>query len=176
MALSHYAPRYTVEEYALWEGEWELWSGAPVAMSPSPGMVHQILAGRLFQKMNQALQNAGCRDCRAILDVDWRVDESNVFRPDLLVVCRHPLEAYVSRTPVFVSEILSDSTRQRDLLYKRAIYEQLQVKYYLIIDPAGELTLLQREGERYRNHDSFKLTLDEECEIALDLSGLFEDL
>ncbi len=176
MAPSHYAPRYTVEEYALWEGEWELWSGAPVAMSPSPGMVHQILAGRLSQRMTQALQDAGCRDCRAILDVDWRVDESSVFRPDLLVVCRHPLAAYVSQTPVFVSEILSDSTRQRDLLYKRAIYEQLGVEFYLIVDPNGEITLLKLESDRYRNHDGSKLRLEENCEIDLDLSGLFEAL
>lgn len=47
IVLSNYVPRYTVEDHALWEGEWELWSGAPVAMSPSPDMVHQVLVGRM---------------------------------------------------------------------------------------------------------------------------------
>ncbi|MFA7478937.1 MAG: Uma2 family endonuclease, partial [Vulcanimicrobiota bacterium] len=105
MALSNYAPRYTVEDHALWEGEWELWSGSPVAMSPSPGMVHQILAGRLIQRMNRALEEAKCCNCRAILDIDWRVNQNTVLRPDLLVVYDHPLAVFVSRTPKLVAEI-----------------------------------------------------------------------
>lgn len=176
MALTHYAPRYTVDDYVLWEGEWELWAGAPVAMSPSPGMVHQILAGRLSQRLNQALEEAHCRDCRAILDVDWRVNQDTVFRPDLLVVCRHPLAAFVSKIPKFVIEILSDSTRQRDLLYKRDMYEQLGVSFYLIVDPAGESTLLKLENARYRDSQDWKLELEDDCQIDLDLGDLFVDL
>ena len=75
-----------------------------------------------------------------------------------------------------MAEVLSDSTRQLDLLYKRDMYEQLGVDFYLIIDPAGETTLLGRVGERYREHDGWKLKLEESCQIELDLSGLFEDL
>ncbi|MFA5508047.1 MAG: Uma2 family endonuclease [Vulcanimicrobiota bacterium] len=176
MALSNYAPRYTVEDHALWEGEWELWSGSPVAMSPSPGMVHQILAGRLIQRMNRALEEAKCCNCRAILDIDWRVNQNTVLRPDLLVVYDHPLAVFVSRTPKLVAEILSDSTRQRDLLYKRDMYEQLGVEVYLIVDPDGELLLNRLIQGRYRSTSEWKFQFEEDCEIELDLSGLFEEL
>lgn len=177
MALSHYAPRYTVEEYALWEGEWELWSGAPVAMSPSPGMIHQTLVYRVTRALDDALKKGECRECRVYFDIDWRVSGDTVLRPDVSVICgASRTETHLEQTPVFVAEILSESTRQRDLLYKRAIYEQLGVRYYLIVDPQGELTLLQREGERYHDRELGRLNLEVGCEIDFDLTGLFEEL
>jgi hypothetical protein len=39
-----YLPRYTVSDYRLWEGDWELIDGHPVSMSPSPVRKHQRLA------------------------------------------------------------------------------------------------------------------------------------
>ncbi len=177
MALTHYAPRYTVDDYVLWEGEWELWEGAPVAMSPSPGMVHQTLVYRVTRALDDALKEAQCSRCRVFFDVDWRVSGNTVFRPDVSVVCGGTRnETHLSQTPKLVAEVLSDSTRQRDLLFKRDMYEQLGVSFYLIVDPEGEITLLKRDGDRYRNHEGSKLVLEENCEIDLDLSGLFEDL
>lgn len=176
MALSNYVPRYTVKDHAMWEGEWELWSGVPVAMSPSPGMAHQVIAGRLFSRLTAALERADCSHCRVVPEIDWRVSEDTVIRPDLLIVCHHALAAYVSKTPAMVVEVLSDSTRQKDLLYKRQMYEELGVSFYLIVDPEGETTLLRREGERFRLSQEWKLRIDEGCEIELDLSQLFFEL
>lgn len=177
MALSNYVPRYTVEEHALWEGEWELWSGSPVAMSPSPGMVHQTLVYRLTRALDEGIKREQCSRCRVYFDLDWRISNDTVLRPDVSVICDGPTNlAYLSQTPGLVAEILSDSTRQRDLLYKRDMYEKLGVKFYLIVDPDGELLLNKLSQGRYRSSSEWRLQLEDDCEIDLDLSAIFEDL
>ncbi len=47
-----YAPRYTFEDYAQWEGDWELWEGIAIAIAMSP---------RLDLKL--------CNDCEIGIDV-----------------------------------------------------------------------------------------------------------
>ncbi|MBU1668674.1 hypothetical protein KKC13_09655 [bacterium] len=34
---------YTYDDYCLWEGNWELISGVPLAMAPAPMINHQII-------------------------------------------------------------------------------------------------------------------------------------
>lgn len=175
MTLSNYIPHYTLEDYERWEGDWELWSGVPVAMSPSPGMEHQLLSGRLLRQVSERLEGAGCGDCLVVHDLDWRVANDTVLRPDLQILCGHPPTAFVTETPKMVVEILSDSTRQRDLLYKREIYGKLGVPYYLIVDPRSrQCTLLRLDGQEYLESPTpTVLNLDSDCQIDLDLSGLF---
>ena len=146
-------------------------------MSPSPGMVHQTLVYRVTRALDDAIQRERCSRCRVYFDLDWRVSNDTVLRPDVSVACGGPTDlTHLSRTPKLVAEILSDSTRQRDLLYKRDMYEQLGVEFYLIVDPDGELILNRLDQGRYRNSSEWKFRLEEDCEIELDLSGLFEDL
>ncbi len=52
-AAKKYLPHYTIDDYQLWAGDWELWNGIAVAMTPSPFGRHQALASRLLV----ALQN-----------------------------------------------------------------------------------------------------------------------
>jgi Uma2 family endonuclease len=42
------------------------------------------------------------------------------------------------RVPSIVFEITSPSTRDDDLLFKRALYEDLKVKEYILFDPVGQ--------------------------------------
>jgi len=39
-------PRYTYEDYKLWEGDWELLEGVPSAMAPSPFLSINLLYQR----------------------------------------------------------------------------------------------------------------------------------
>ena len=34
-SATRYSPHYTIDDYRLWEGDWELWQGTAVAMTPS---------------------------------------------------------------------------------------------------------------------------------------------
>ena len=42
-----YLPHYSVADYLSWEGDWELWNGTAVAMSPSPLGPHERAAAKL---------------------------------------------------------------------------------------------------------------------------------
>jgi len=35
-SVERYVPRYTVEDYQYWKGDWELWDGLAVSMLPCP--------------------------------------------------------------------------------------------------------------------------------------------
>lgn len=177
MALPRYIPHYTLEDYLKWEGSWELWSGVPVAMSPSADKRHQRLASALHFLLKSALKQSGCSKCEVYFELDWVASEENVFRPDLLIVCDDNPSRYLETTPVFIAEILSESTRQRDLVYKRECYLQLGVRYYLIVDPEKEsLDLLSLEDGRYVEADSQTLALTEGCEIRVDFAEAFAEL
>lgn len=177
MALSNYTPRYTFEDYELWKGDWELWSGFPVSMIPSPGMAHQILSGRVYRRLSEAIENAGCQNCVALPEIDWRVSDDTILRPDVSVVCDHPIEAFIKTTPSLVVEVLSPSTRQRDLFYKRDLYERLGVANYIIIDPSNSsIVLLKRQGGCFVVDDTPTASLSDDCQISIDLSDLFQGL
>ena len=46
---------YTVHDYRLWEGDWELIHGQPVGMAPSPGLTHQTLSMGIARQLDEAL-------------------------------------------------------------------------------------------------------------------------
>lgn len=50
-------------------------------------------------------------------------------------------------TPILVVEVLSDSTRSRDLILKREAYERWQIPEYWIVDPEARVITVARPGE-----------------------------
>jgi Uma2 family endonuclease len=127
-------PRYTYEDYVQWEGRWELIDGVPHAMSPSPGIAHQSVSQHIASQLERALEN--CKECHALLPVDWKIDEETTVQPDNLVVCgKLEKTAYLSKTPTLIFEILSKSTAHKDSTTKFKLYEQAGVRHYVIVDP-----------------------------------------
>ncbi len=176
---ARYRPHYTVDDYEHWPGEWELWSGTAVAMSPSPKKIHQRVSKRLVRLLDDALRRKGCTECESLQEVDWRVSNDTVYRPDVVVVCGDPDADYISRPPAFIAEILSESTRDKDQHFKRQAYEKLGVRYYLLVDPAaGGLTLLSLSDGLYvevKILDSTPLALSESYVLEVSLIQLFDD-
>lgn len=174
MALPRFVPHYSTTDYELWEGRWELWSGVAVAMSPSPSQRHQEIASNLHFLLRKSLAEQDCSQCRVLFEMDWRVNEDTVVRPDLLIVCNPARTRWVEETPVFVAEILSETTRNHDLLYKRELYEHLGVRFYLIINPETEKAqLFCNSPDGYLESESEFLEFDENCRVHLNLEGLF---
>ncbi len=97
-----------------------------IYMAPSPSREHQRIAHKLHGKLYTTLDQTGC-DAAGELDI---VCQGNVLRPDLMVFCNRDDEI-----PEIVFEILSPSTRHRDLGIKLVKYEQMGVKEYWIVDP-----------------------------------------
>ncbi|MCP5054464.1 MAG: Uma2 family endonuclease, partial [bacterium] len=78
-------PHYTYDDYAQWEGRWELIRGIPYAMTPAPVIRHQEISVNIIWQLKERLKE--CNTCSVLLPVDWQVAEDTVVQPDVLVVC-----------------------------------------------------------------------------------------
>ena len=87
MEADQVVPRYTYNDYAQWEGAWELIDGYPYAKSPSPRMKHQLVGTTILQHLKEALSNNSLCRCRVVYELDWIINDSTVLRPDIMVIC-----------------------------------------------------------------------------------------
>jgi len=138
MGALDYLPYYTYEDYARWEGNWEIIDGVAYAMSPAPMIKHQDISSNIAWELKNIFKN--CSKCKTLLPVDWKVSEDTIVQPDNLVICEKPTnKAYISKAPKIIFEILSKSTAKKDLHVKYDIYEKEGVNYYIIVDPDDEI-------------------------------------
>ena len=176
-----YQPHYTLDDYRHWEGRWELWGGVAVAMSPSPFGRHAKLLARTVAALQTAIDAGHC-DATVLVEIDWIVSSDTVLRPDALVVCGPEPARHVERTPALVVEILSEATRDRDLSFKRDLYREQGVRWYLVVDPdANRLhTLALGNGGQYEDrlttHPLEPLLIDicGTCRFGFDAAKLFQ--
>ncbi len=123
----------------------------------SPSITHQEILGKLyliFHNYFDAQKQCKVGQCRVFLapfDVHFRkrgIQEPDVCQPDLLVIC--DLEGNVNDrdrymgTPTLVVEILSKSTRAKDMIKKLNTYRLSGVQEYWIIDPKKQNIIVYR--------------------------------
>jgi Uma2 family endonuclease len=175
-----YQPHYTVDDYRQWEGRWELWDGVAVAMSPSPRGAHAKLLARIVTALANAIEAANC-DATVLVEIDWIVSSDTVVRPDATVVCGPEPSRHVEKAPALVVEVLSEFTRDRDTVFKRALYQDRGVPWYVIADP-DERTLrvlgLDSSGTYEETvwaseSPAVAIALCENCRITIDPKWLF---
>ncbi len=174
-----YTPNYTVDDYSQWEGDWELWNGTAVAMTPSPFGPHGSVLARLVTALTNGLDSAGC-NATVLAEIDWIVADDTVVRPDASVICGEPPERHMETAPAIVVEVLSSATRERDINHKRALYESQGAAWYLIADPSAvSITLLKLNDQRkyipvpIAVDDGVELSICNDCRFNLDLSRCF---
>lgn len=175
-----YQPHYTVADYSQWEGRWELWNGVAVAMSPSPVGAHAKLVARFVTALSTAIDASACA-ATVLVEIDWIVSDDTVVRPDVTIVCGSEPAGHVKTAPALVVEVLSESTRERDLVFKRALYEEQGVPWYFIVDPEEKTlrVLALGHSERYAETihaaaaEPVALALCNGCRMTLDPAALF---
>ncbi len=171
-----FIPEYTVDDYRRWEGDWELWNGVPVAMTPSPFGRHSKVLVNIVSALKVAIDAAQC-DATVLVELDWILAKDTVLRPDALVVCGKEPPGHLERTPAIVVEVLSESTRDRDLDLKKSMYAREGVPHYLTLDPdTSEITAFECKDGVYSTspHDgSLALMICEDCEIRIGVDSLF---
>ena len=129
-------PHYTYDDWIHWKGQWELIDGIPYAMSPMPVPKHQRIAGNLFAEFR--IQLKGCKHCNAYQPIDYKISDEIILQPDMLIVCGKIDKKFLDFPPALVVEILSPSTALKDRHSKFQIYQQQQIKYYIIVSPDNE--------------------------------------
>ncbi len=138
MSLSQYIPHYTFDDYVAWPGEWELWNGFAISMTPSPFGRHQQIVSRMLRIFGDAISKSAC-DCEPIAELDWVVSQDTVVRPDLILVCGEVPEKYLETAPSLVVEVTSESTATQDRGFKKELYESQRVGHYVIVDAATKV-------------------------------------
>lgn len=153
---------------------WELLDGELV-MTPSPRTIHQSIAFRLGVRIDQVAP-AGTELFVAPLDV--RLDERNVLQPDLFLVDEASIEdEFISAAPILAVEILSPSTRRRDLVTKLHILQQAGGPHYWVIDPAdASVRIWELVSGAYRlvvhAHGDEQVTVTEPVELTFSIKDL----
>lgn len=176
-AAAKYAPRYTTEDYRQWKGDWELWDGIAIAMTPNPFGPHQKILFALSRELSNALIASGC-DATVLGELDWVVRDDTVVRPDVLVVCGDAPEKHLCNPPALVAEILSPSTAARYRDAKRQLYEDNGVDIYLLIDPdAQTLEVYRRDSTGTWSCESVQTAVQvsvcDNCSLQLEKLSLF---
>ena len=143
--------KFTYVDYANApeDKRYELLDG-DLVMTPAPGEIHQrvsiLLGWRLIQFVTE---NGLGRVYQAPFDVV--LSNTDVVQPDLLFVSNERAHvitpANAQGAPDLVVEILSPSTAERDLTFKRSLYARHGVSEYWIVDTAARnVTVLVLRG------------------------------
>lgn len=173
-SASRITPHYTVADYEQWRGDWELWDGHPIAMSPSPGVRHQRVAKKLLYAIEKALAEYDECQCELLYEVDWRVNSDTVYRPDLLIICEPVTTTWIESPPKLVVEVVSPGTVKSDREFKRTRYAENGVANYLIVDPMSQqIETLRLIDSAYQKADPSSLQLHEGCVLSLDLTSIW---
>ncbi len=175
--------KYTEADYQLLEegAPFQLINGELI-MSPSPLLLHQLIIGNLHFLIKFFLQQSKIGGLVVLSPMDVRLDEENIFQPDLLYISEDRkaelVQDRVSGAPDLVVEILSPSTAYYDLRQKKDFYERYGVKEYLIVDPLSkyaEVYILKNEKFilHQKERQNGTINLNTLPGLQIDLQKLF---
>ena len=167
---------YTLEDYdALPEDQRaELIDGVLYDMAP-PTLVHQIIAFQVAYQFQMCIEDhdSPCEVYITPVGVQLDRDNKTMLEPDLVILCDRSKEKTrcIYGAPDFVMEVLSPSTRRKDLTIKLGKYLHAGCREYWIVDPDDRsVTVYYFEGDeiaiRYTFDDKIPVRISEgECTI-----------
>ncbi len=180
---------YTYADYITWQFTEmvELIKGKVFKMSPSPKSAHQLVSSNLHGELYTALKRKPCKLFSAPFDVRFvkSIDDkeiTTVTQPDLCVICDSSKidEAGCLGAPDFIIEILSQSTKKKDLHNKFEVYEEFGVNEYWIVEPTSQIVdKFVLENGKYAFKGKFtngdKVAVHTLPGLEIDLDDIFFD-
>ena len=131
---------YTIDDYLALPDEQrvEMIDGVFYDMA-APTPYHQLIGGEIFVTISNFIRkNKGsCIPFMSPVDVQLDCDDKTMVQPDVAIVCDRDMinHTRIVGAPDFVCEVLSPSTKVKDVMIKGAKYHGAGVKEYWIIDP-----------------------------------------
>lgn len=126
------------ERYELINGE--------VYMLASPRVTHQMIVGNIHAAIHAYLKGKDCRPFVAPFDITLEVDgKKNVVQPDVGIICdmdekTNDKDKYMG-VPTLAVEVLSPSTRTKDMVYKLNLYMLSGISEFWVVDPEKKLVI-----------------------------------
>ncbi|GAA1605923.1 Uma2 family endonuclease [Kribbella hippodromi] len=139
-------------------------------VTPAPLPIHQTAALEIGFRLRLHCP----KDLKVFMaPTDFRPTTHRSLQPDVLVCRRADVGPKAIHRSLLAVEVLSPATRSKDLLFKRALYEEAGVQSYWIVDPdREELTVLELVAGRYvqrakvRGKNAFTAELPFEVQIV----------
>ena len=177
MNTANFIKHYTYEDYKLWEGKWELFDGFPVAMSPAPTITHQAIAYEISRQLGNSVED--CERCLVLGEEDYKLADDTILRPDVVLICDEPNEAYITKAPELIVEVVSKNTAKNDEGYKFQKYEAEKVTYYVIVYPDDLYAKVYKlkDGKYDKQGDFSRETYDFEetlCKVSINFDRVFK--
>ncbi len=177
MKTVNFIKHYTYADYKLWEGKWELFDGFPVAMSPAPTITHQAIAYEISRQLGNSVED--CERCLVLGEEDYKLADDTILRPDVVLICDEPNEAYITKAPELIVEVVSKSTAKNDEGYKFQKYEAEKVTYYVIVYPDDLYAKVYKlkDGKYDKQGDFSRETYDFEetlCKVSINFDRVFK--
>ena len=126
--------------------------GGELFVTPSPSLRHQLAAGEIFSRLHSHSKLHG--DVALMAPFDVKFSDIDVLQPDVLYVLSENRgrleEPYIAAAPDLVVEVSSPSTRRREHLRKRELYQRNGVPEYWLVDLEIErIEIYRLEGDRF---------------------------
>ncbi|KAA3620695.1 MAG: Uma2 family endonuclease [Bacteroidetes bacterium] len=172
---------YTVQDYLSWQFDEmvELIRGKVFRMSPGPWTKHQRISVYLLGQLFNFLENSQCEVFHAPYDVYLPIKHpktgkpNTVVQPDITVICDPDKikEHGCVGSPDMVVEIISPSTRKKDIQIKHELYEECGINTYWLVFPKEEIIEVFELDEHGKYHRVGGFSDDD-----ILTPGLFPDL
>ncbi|MTI58882.1 MAG: type II toxin-antitoxin system Phd/YefM family antitoxin [Firmicutes bacterium] len=108
----------------------------------SPKFRHQMIVIKISSRLLSWFNNSECQPLTSPFDVTlYKDNKANVVQPDLLVICdQENIEGDGSYMgiPTLVVEVLSESSRSKDIIQKMDLYMYGGIEEYWIVNPFSE--------------------------------------
>ena len=153
----------------------------------SPLFKHQVAVNEIFGNFYNWFKGEKCRPLTSPFDVKLFnrtkrfEDDPNVVQPDILVMCDEEKvtnEGKYEGIPTLVVEVLSKSTKSKDMLKKLNLYMNSGIKEYWMVDTNKKEVYLHSFKER--DMDNYKvyvndMTVESDVfeELKIDLDDIF---
>jgi Uma2 family endonuclease len=177
----------TVEEYFAFTDtrpdneKWELIDGEPV-LNASPSGLHQQILENLLATLGM-IRRRQPRSWESIPGIGARISDTSLPEPDVMILpvgtIRRDPYSRETRNVIVAFEILSPSTEERDLRWKRMAYPTLpSLTHYVVIAQDGvDVVVFARDAGFAERHlrslgDSLELA---SLGISLPLAEIYRD-
>lgn len=175
--------RITYEEYMALvnssDQRYELIDGE-VYLLASPSFNHQIVVNEIAWHFNNYFKSNPCRSLTAPLDIRLFgfagkfEEDPNVVQPDIIVICDENKVNEANKyegIPTLIVEVLSPSSKGRDMVAKLNLYMKSGVPEYWIVNLA-EKSIFQYSFTPERDMDSLITFKEEDTIKSITFAGL----
>lgn len=117
----------------------------------SPTHIHQIISGQIYRRFSDYIdkKKGKCVPAYAPLDVQLDCDDKTVVQPDVMILCDRSKfqRGVVYGAPDLIVEILSKSTKKKDMTVKYGKYAAAGVREYWLVDPDKKRVIVYGFGD-----------------------------